>query len=96
MQAGIELSFAVHRSTTHLFGSTTKVCRLRFTTSTAAPNKLRAPIHQHVLHLVEAIPVPVKHRQGPGPVGLGRGYVDRVGQPLRVHRDVALDSGQAS
>ena len=34
-------SQAKDRSTTHRFGSTTKVCSLlRFTTSTAAPNKL--------------------------------------------------------
>ena len=38
------LSQAKDRSTTHLFGSTTKVCSsLRFTTSTAAPNRLRTP-----------------------------------------------------
>ena len=37
-------SQAKDRSTTHLFGSTTKVCSsLRFTTSTAAPNRLRTP-----------------------------------------------------
>ena len=36
-------SQAKDRSTTHRFGSTTKVCSsLRFTTSTEAPNKLRA------------------------------------------------------
>ncbi len=37
-------SQAKDRSTTHLFGSTTKVCSsLRFTTSTAAPNRLHTP-----------------------------------------------------
>ena len=57
-------SQAKDRSTTHRFGSTTKVCSsLRFTTSTAAPNRLCTaaakgfpgvtPVDQHLLDLVE-------------------------------------------
>ena len=98
-------SQAKDRSTTHRFGSTTKVCSsLRFTTSTAGSQQALhrsskglsgvTPVHQHVLHLTEAVSAPVKHRQSPSPVGdVGRGYVDRMGQSLRIHRDVSLDSG---
>ena len=51
------------------------------------------PVHQHVLDLVEAGPVFVKHRQSPGPVGnIGGSHVYRMGQSLRVHRDMTLDS----
>ena len=97
-------SQAKDRSTTHRFGSTTKVCSsLRFTTSTEAPNRpcTRSgkglpgvtPVHQHVLHLTEAVSAPVKHRQSPGPVGnVGGSHVYPMGQSLRVHRDVTLDS----
>ena len=88
----------------HRFGSTTKVCiSLRFTTSTDAPSRLCTPaakgfpsvtpVHQHVLHQAEAVPPLVKHRQSPSPVGDVRGsHVDRMGQSLSIHRDVALDS----
>ena len=49
--------------------------------------------YQHVLHLTEAVSAPVKHRQSPGPVGnVGGSHVYRMGQSLRVHRDVTLDS----
>ena len=97
-------SQAKDRSTTHRFGSTTKVCSsLRFTTSTEAPNRPChrsgkglsgvTPVHQHVLHLTEAVSAPVKHRQSPGPVGnVGGSHVYRMGQSLRVHRDMTLDS----
>ena len=30
------------------------------------------PIHQHVLHLTEAVPALVKHRQSPGPAGVAK------------------------
>ena len=61
-------SQAKDRSTTHRFGSTTKVCSsLRFTTSTVAPNRLCnrngkglpgvTPVDQHLLDLVEVGPV---------------------------------------
>ena len=50
-------------------------------------------MHQHVLHLTEAVSAPVKHRQSPGPVGdVGGSHVYRMGQSLRVHRDMTLDS----
>ena len=52
------------------------------------------PVDQHVLHLTEAVSAPVKHRQSPGPVGnVGGSHVYRMGQSLRVHRDMTLDSG---
>ena len=52
------------------------------------------PVHQHVLHLTEAVSAPVKHRQSPSPVGnVGGSHVYRMGQSLRVHRDMTLDSG---
>ena len=97
-------SQAKDRSTTHRFGSTTKVCSsLRFTTSTEAPNRPCTavaqglsgvtPVHQHVLHLTEAVSAPVKHRQSPGPVGnVGGSHVYRMGQSWRVHREMTLDS----
>ena len=99
-------SQAKDRSTTHRFGSTTKVCiSLRFTTSRMDRRSQQAlhpsgkglpsvtPVHQHILHQAEAVPPLVKHRQSPSPVGDVRGgHVDRMGQPLSIHRDVAFDS----
>ena len=52
------------------------------------------PVDQHLLDLVEVGPVFVKHRQSPSPVGnVGGSHVYPMGQSLRVHRDVTLDSG---
>ena len=52
-----------------------------------------SPIHQHILHLAQVGPAPVKHSQSPSTVGnVGGGHVNRMGQPLSVHGDVALDS----
>ena len=52
------------------------------------------PIHQYILHLPQVVSAPVKHRQSPSPVGdVGGGHMNRMGQSLRVHRDVTLDSG---
>ena len=51
------------------------------------------PVDQHLLDLAEVGPVFVKHRQSPSPVGnVGGSHVYRMGQSLRVHRDVTLDS----
>ena len=97
-------SQAKDRSTTHRFGSTTKVCSsLRFTTATAAPTgfapqRQRAsrcnPVDQHLLDLAEVGPVFVKTSPKPSPVGnIGGSHRYRMGQSLRVHRDVTLDSG---
>ena len=52
------------------------------------------PVDQHLLDLAEVGPVFVKHRQSPSPVGnVGGSHVYPMGQSLRVHRDVTLDSG---
>ena len=52
------------------------------------------PVDHHILHPVQLSPALVKHRQSPGPVGdTGGGHVNRMGQPLRVHSDVALGPG---
>ena len=51
------------------------------------------PSTQHILHLAQVGPAPVKHSQSPSTVGnVGGGHVNRMGQPLSVHGDVALDS----
>ena len=79
-------------STTHRFGSTAKVCSsLRLTTSTEAPGRFRTPaaglsgvalVGHHIPHPVQFSPVPVKHRQRPGPgSNAGGGHVNRIGSP---------------
>ena len=97
-------SQAKDRSTTHRFGSTTKVCSsLRFNFHRGSQQALHrsgkglsgvTPVDQHLLDLAEVGPVFVKHRQSPSPVGnVGGSHVYRMGQSLRVHREVTLDSG---
>ena len=53
-----------------------------------------APVDHHILHPAQVGSALFKHRQSPGPVGnIGRGHMNRMGQPLAIHRDVALDPG---
>ena len=69
-------SQAKDRSTTHRFGSTTKVCssfafhHFHRGSQQALHRSGKGlsgvtPVHQHVLHLTEAVSAPVKHRQSP-------------------------------
>ena len=49
-------------------------------------------VNHHILHPAQVYPALFQHRQGPGPVGnIGGGHMNRMGQPLAVHRDVPLD-----
>ena len=96
-------SQAKDRSTTHRFGSTTKVCSslaLHHFHSGSQQALHRSgkglpgvtPVHQHLPDLIAAGPVFVKHHQSPSPVGnVGGSHVYPMGQSLRVHRDVTLD-----
>ena len=98
-------SQANDRSTTHRFGSTTKVCSsFAFHHFHRGPQQALhrsgkglpgiTPVDQHLLDLAEVGPVLVKHRQSPSPVGnIGGSHVYPMGQSLRVHRDMTLDSG---
>ena len=81
-------TFPARRKTAH--HPHPKVCRC-VTTSTAAPQPCTAPKgvpRPPALHLVAG-----PHRQSPSPVGnVGGSHVYRMGQSLRVHREVTLDS----
>ena len=101
--SGIELSLAVLQRRRH-FSSQPKdhsnpfrrtTSSLRFTTGRGCQQALHrrgkgfpgvSPIHQHILHLAQVGPAPVKHSQSPSTV---RWRVNRMGQPLSVHGDVA-------
>ena len=74
--------------------ASTTICRLvlsflsqffrrRHFSSQAKDRSGVTPVHQHVLHLTEAVSAPVKHRQSPGPVGNVGGSHVRMGQSLR-------------